>query len=312
VNPWWLGLDPAQATIACGEYAHRLRWEQGALRALDHDDPEGERALAALGGERCACVEVLDAWSRHAGDPRVLVLASRGPTDPLAAHAGWTAQLGTRPRVAAPAMAPPPAPAPRRQFLRLPSRRGASAAAAQAAASASIAASAPAAPAPPAATVRGLPTLPLATQSESELVALLGLGGGVQDRLVATVADAWARRLETGGVDVPVSAARATLHASMQGRLAAVLRPWLGRADIELELELIEAGGTPILTERVGVVRAELPFAWLAEVWSRGLATVMGRFCLAASTEDGSAWRLTTVGPDLGAPAPVVIQRPAS
>ena len=55
MNPWWLGLLAAQATVACGDDTHRLRWEHGALQALDHDDPEAELALSALGGERCAC-----------------------------------------------------------------------------------------------------------------------------------------------------------------------------------------------------------------------------------------------------------------
>jgi hypothetical protein len=294
MNPWWLGLDPAQASITCGEHTHRLRWEQGELRAVDHVDPEAERTLAALGGERCACVEVLDAWSLHAGDPRVLVLSSRGPADPLAARADWTAQLGAVAGPAAPATAPPPAAAPRRQFLRRPARRRATAAPARAWTGR---------PAPAA-----IGRAPLGTQSESELVALLGLGGGVQDRLVATVADHWARRFEHG--DAALATARPTLEASMHGRLAAVLRAWLGRLDVEVELELIDAHGAPTLTEGAGVVRAELPFAWLAEVWSRGLGTVMGRFCLAASSLDGSAWELTTVGPDLGAPAPIVLERP--
>jgi hypothetical protein len=295
MNPWWLGLDPAQATITCGEHSHRLRWEKGALQAIDHEDPEAERALAALGGERCACMEVLDAWSHHEGDPRVLVLASRGPADPLAARADWTAQLGAPPVAAGPATAPPSAPAPRRQFLRRPARRRATAHGGTG--------YAPLAPRP-------LGQVPFGTQAESELIALLGLGGGVQDRLVATVAGAWAQRWEHG--DPAVSATRPMLHASMHGRLCAVMRTWLGRVDIEVELDLIDAREAPTLTEIGGVIRAELPFAWLGDVWSRGLATVMGRLCLAASTADGRTWALTTVGPDLGSPAPVTIELPAA
>jgi hypothetical protein len=299
VNPWWLGLDPAQTTIACGEHAHRLRWEQGALRAIDHDDPEAERALAALGGQRCPCVEVLDAWSRHDGDARVLVLASRGPADLLATRADWTAQLGTLPPTPVPAAVPALPAAPRRQLLRLPARRR------------SVASTTPGWPVPPApVTPPPAGRIPLGSPAESEVIALLGLGGGVPDRLVATVAAAWARQLEDG--DAALNGARATLHASMHGRLSSVLRAWLGRTDLEVELELIDAGQAATLTERGGVVRAELPFAWLAEVWSRGLATIMGRFCLAAETEDGRAWRLTTLGPDLGPPSVVKVELPAA
>jgi hypothetical protein len=292
MNPWWLGLGPAEATIMCGEEAHRLRWEAGALHAMDHDDPEAERALVALGGQRCNCVDMLDAWTRHDGDPRVLVLASRGPADPLAARADWTAQLGARPRATA---TPLPRVTPRRQLLRRPARRRAMAAAH------GWTASHPLGP-PPAGRV------PLQTQSESELVALLGLGGGLQDRLVMTVAAIWAQRFEER--DPELSRARPTLHASMQGRLSAAVRSWLGRIDLEVELNLIEDRRSGTLTERAGVICAELPFGWLAEVWSRGLAVVFGRFCLAASTDDGRAWTLSTVGQDMGLPALVRVELP--
>jgi hypothetical protein len=294
MNPWWSGLLPAQATVLCGEHSHRLRWQEGALHALDHDDLEAERALAALGGERCTCVDVLDAWARHADDPRVLVLASRGPSDPLAAQADWTAQLGTQ-AVPMPTGVPRSRMAPR-SLLRLPSRRRA------------IAARGWTSYAPIVSRPGQTVGLSLRTPAESELVALLGLGGGLQDRLVANVAATWAQRFERP--DSAVAAARPVLHASMQGRLAAAVRNWLGRADLEVELDLVASRHQPTLSECEGAVRAELPFAWLADVWSRGLSIVMGRFCLAASTEDGRAWKLMTVGPDFGLAAAVRVELP--
>jgi hypothetical protein len=151
---------------------------------------------------------------------------------------------------------------------------------------------------------------PARGQSENELVSLLGLGGGLPDRLVASVAAAWSERL--AGSDGAVNGAVATLHASMHGRLSAAVRDWLGHSDLEVTLELIDAGQEPTLTMCDGAIRAELSFGWLPEVWSRGLATVMGRFCLAASTDDGLAWTLTTVGPDVGPSAPVRIELPAA
>jgi hypothetical protein len=292
---WWLGLPPAQAMITCGEDSHRLRWEAGALKAIDHDDLEAESTLAALGGQRCECVEVVAAWGRHEEDPRVLVLASRGPGDAIAARADWTAQLAGIPRAAVPATpSPSPPRAAARQLLRRPGRRRTSTAA-------------------PRWTGHPPPASPAArittqTQSETELVALLGLGGGLQDRLVATVAAAWAERFEHP--DAALDGALAALHASMQGRLSAAMRSWLGRDDAAVELDLIDAAGAPSLTESEGVIRAELPFAWLPVVWSRGLAVVFGRFCLAAGTDDGRAWTLTTVGPELGAPAPLRLELP--
>lgn len=77
----WTGFPRAEASLRCSGETHRLRWQAGRLRLLDHVDPEGERALAALGGQACACVEVLDTWARHARDPRVLVLGARGSGD---------------------------------------------------------------------------------------------------------------------------------------------------------------------------------------------------------------------------------------
>jgi hypothetical protein len=297
MSGWWLGFPSAQATVTCGEHTHRLRWEAGELRAIDHDDLEGESTLAALGGQRCTCVEVIDAWRRHEDDPRVLLIASRGPADPIAAQADWTAQITAVPRAAPAPAAPASARKAPRRLLRGLARYGAG---------------------PP----RNLPVgqsplrpasagrIPLKSQSESELVALLGLGGGLPDRLVATVAAAWAQRLAGG--EAAVNGARPTLHASMHGRLSPAVRTWLGRADAEVRLELIDAGEEPALIESAGVIRAELPFDWLPEVWARGVAVVMGRFCLAARTEDGRAWTLTTVGPDLGAPAPVRMDMPAA
>jgi hypothetical protein len=57
-----------------------------------------------------------------------------------------------------------------------------------------------------------------------------------------------------------------------------------------------------------GVLRAELPFAWLVDVWAKGVATIWGHFCLAATRQDAQTWRLLAVGPDLGAPVPITLQ----
>jgi hypothetical protein len=57
-----------------------VRWEAGELIAVHHGDPEAEAALA---GETFPCLELLRTWSRRRGDPHLLTLASRGPTDPL-------------------------------------------------------------------------------------------------------------------------------------------------------------------------------------------------------------------------------------
>jgi hypothetical protein len=82
--PWWAGLAAAETQLDCGGQPHRLHWDAGQLHALDHaDDLAGEQILSALGGGGYPCLDVLDVWARHAADLSVLVLASRGPADPL-------------------------------------------------------------------------------------------------------------------------------------------------------------------------------------------------------------------------------------
>jgi hypothetical protein len=75
---WSIGIAPASATVECGAESHTVEWRDGRFSVPAHADPEGERALAALGGQPCACVQLLDAWERHAADPLVLVLGPRG------------------------------------------------------------------------------------------------------------------------------------------------------------------------------------------------------------------------------------------
>ena len=87
VTEWWHGFAPAQAaSVECGGNRHRLRWENGTFHALDHGDVESERTLAALGGQSCTCLDLVEAWDQHCDDLRVLVLGSRGPTDIPTAH----------------------------------------------------------------------------------------------------------------------------------------------------------------------------------------------------------------------------------
>jgi hypothetical protein len=241
VSAWWSGLAPAQATLECGGATHRLRWADGELYALDHDDIEGERALAALGHERCACVDTLDAWQRHADDLRVLVLGSRGSSDRLARdrHAAGYAIVAYGPG--------------------------------------------PLSPSP-------------GSEPEHALPALLALGGGIPERLAATVA---ASRL--GGFP---ETERPWLHAALAGRAMLALRSWLGEPAAGIDVAMADA---PRLVRDGERIEAALPFSWLVDVWAKGLAVIWGRFCLAALTEDGRRFTLTTVAPDLGAPEPVVL-----
>jgi len=268
VSAWWTGVPAAEVELDCGGARHRVRWDRGRLAALDHPELEGERALAALAGEPRPCIELLDAWHRHADDVRVLVLGSRGASDRLVID--LDALTGHRPvrRPGGPAV---PSPTPWRLGPRASRRR----------------------------------------HAEVELSWLLSVGGGLGDRLAATVAAAWARRFRAGTARVTgPRAPRAQLEAALHGRVLAALRTWLGEAELDAGVTMIPGTQPPSLERVGGRVEARLPFSWLVDVWARGLATVAGRFCLAAETGDGRTWRLTTVAPDLGATGVLMLVLP--
>jgi hypothetical protein len=168
VNEWWRGLAPAQATVDCGGARHQLRWENGALHAVDHGDAESERTLAALGGQSCTCLDLIEAWERHHEDVRVFVLGSRGPMDVLAVAGGAGAGLGgAQPRTVTRSSGWTSY-APLGRVPRPPVRMSREA------------------------------------RAEAELLALLGLGGGLPERLLASephTAEWWSGRrgdLEAG------------------------------------------------------------------------------------------------------------------
>jgi hypothetical protein len=294
VNPWWLGLSPAQATVTCSGEQHRLRWDAGELRPLDHDDPEAERALAALGGQRCTCVDVVDAWERHRDDPRVLVLARRGPTDRLALNEEWMAHIG----VAQPQLMQPSS------GVRVHSHRSSGGGGFTGIAARAVGYGSGWTGYAP------IGRISRRAQAENDVILLLGLGGGLQDRLVATVAAAWRERLLQP--DKALSRVRPQLRAALHGRAFAAIHDWLGGSELESQLSMIREGNQPMLVAEDGAVRAELPFGWLVDVWAKDLATIWGRFCVAAATSDGRTWELTTVGPDLGPPARVTLQLDAA
>ncbi|MGO9753716.1 MAG: hypothetical protein ACLP8S_18985 [Solirubrobacteraceae bacterium] len=284
MTAWWIGLSDAQATVTCSDQQHRLRWSDGRLKALDHGDPEDERALAALGGQPCTCIELLDAWERHRDDLRVLVLGTRGPTDLIRIDRDLLSQQhGSRHRgrPAMPAAVPRAMSRPAGMMIvggtssRLMSSGGAPGRGSKRAA------------------------------GEAELLRLLALGGGIPDRLLATVAATWSRRIQSGASATRVKTPE--LHAALQGRAFVALRAWLGEPNLAAALTMINAADQPALARQDGSVHAALPFNWLAEVWAKGLTTVCGRFCLAADTDDGRHWRLTTIAPALDKTEPLTI-----
>ena len=81
---WFDCLPSCEAHVPCGRGRHIIRWEAGQLRLPGHADPEAELVLAALGGEKARCIELAQAWGRHAEDLSVLAISPRGPADEIA------------------------------------------------------------------------------------------------------------------------------------------------------------------------------------------------------------------------------------
>jgi hypothetical protein len=134
-------------------------------------------------------------------------------------------------------------------------------------------------------------------QTEEQTLRLLAAGGRLPDRLQATTAAIWTRRLRTG--HAALGTARPQLEAALYGRVLRTLRTWLGEPQLTIELTMIGPEEARRIVRTADRVDVSLPFNWLSEVWMRGLAVTFGRLCIAADTTDGSRWTLHTLGPDL-------------
>ena len=134
-------------------------------------------------------------------------------------------------------------------------------------------------------------------QTERQTLRLLAAGGRLPDRLQATTAAIWARRLRTG--HAALETARPQLEAALYGRVLRTLRAWLGQLQLTIELTMVGPAEQRRIVRTSQGVEVSLPFSWLPDVWIRGLAVTFGRLCIAAETTDGSSWTLHTLGPDL-------------
>jgi hypothetical protein len=243
--------------------------------------------LTALGGEPRECVEILGTWEGHKDDLRVLVLASRGPGDlfkQIEEHLLRRAQRGG-------------APGPARNALtsrRARFGRG------------TVTAS----------TVGGWVgyaplsggmrrAWPGSWTEQDEVLTLLGLRGGIPDRLVATVLATWAERVSVG--DDRVATERSALIAALHGRVAVALRTWLSEPDLPITVDMIGPSDPPELFRESEGIRARLPFRWLIDVWARGVPVVLGRFTIGLTDSEDKRQRVLTVDTDLRDVRPVTI-----
>ena len=208
-GPWFGCLAPCEAHVPCGQGRHIVRWEAGALRPLSHPDPEAELVLAALGGEKARCVEVAQAWERHAEDLSVLAIGPRGPADEIAL--GWddvdaAVQASGRPVPSRPVPSGPVPPGPPRAApMRLASPSVPTSARVQAQRQ------------------RVEQEVARTTQRRNDMLSLLALGYGFQVRLIGQVAEAHANP-----PDDQVEKVRPPLVAAISARLAPVAEEWIG------------------------------------------------------------------------------------
>lgn len=299
------GLPPVETKVWCGTEQHRLRWEAGVLTALDHDDVDGELALAGLGGAPVACARIVADWRAAQDDLRVLVIGSRGDSDRLntpadhgpfrtmaphvhASGPGYASTMTISTGTAAvPAVFPGAMP-------------GRSARGSMRAGGRTVAQSA-------AMVTSGGPPggfgwfayapLGAVAHQPEPLTGLFMLGGGMPERLVATVIATWTARLAEGG-EPP--GARPALVAALVSRAQLALRTWYGDPSAAISVTMLPPGGAPTLVLEDGVLTAGLPFSWLATVWVPRLTTLLGRFTLAATRDEaGTDYLLDTVGPQL-------------
>ena len=268
MSDWWIGIAPAEIIVPCAGEDHHVRWERGRVIACDHGDVEDERTLATLGATPFACVELVAAWQRRRQDLRALVVGPRGGADEIHVDPDDSRSRSVR--------------SSRRR------RRSGGGFVGQVVMT----------------SAGGQPSATKFSRSPdsepddlADLIALVGLGAGFGERLVATVAAEWTKRLRDGGPEVAEALPR--LQAALYGRVFAALRGWLGDPQLSLELEMIGDRQQRSLTRVERAIHAQLPFAWLLDVWSRDLTTVQGRFCLYAEARTSEQWELATVAPDL-------------
>jgi hypothetical protein len=279
---WFTCLSPCHVDVPCGSGRHVIRWEAGALRLDSHADPEAERVLAALGGEKARCVEVAEAWDRHAADLTMLSVGPRRPgeiavswedVDAAGQGPGRASWVWTGRAPGAAGLGP----------MRRPSTM-LSAAMAQAYARRE----------------RQAEEQAQARQRQTDLLSLLALGPAFQFRLAGQVVTAHADRVDEPGEQGITR--RSVLVSALQGRLALAGERWIGiNPDyVQASLHSGPGWGSAELAGRGEQrrLRVSLPADWLARVWACGLALVGQHLVVAV---DRAGWPDARV---LALPAP--------
>jgi hypothetical protein len=284
--------------VPCGSGMHPVRWEDGALVLPAHPDAEGELVLSALGGEKAGCIELAEAWDRHADDLEILAIGPRSAADTIAIS--WedvgdfrSGKFGGQ--RGGPPLLKRPAPSQGRQPAWM------------------ISGTAAGRGGHPAGAPRTTPMRhPMQEEMEQlrsrhlDLLSLLALGPAFQMSLSGTVAAAWS---DGGTRATERSAHRPALEAALTGRLAPAAAAWLGIDPDQVDARLHDRPGWGSL-ELTGSgtgrqLRASLPAGWLASVWACGLAVAGGHLVVAVQH---AAWPEAAVAavPEPGS-APVML-----
>jgi hypothetical protein len=260
-GPWFTSLPPCETLVPCGQGRHSVRWDAGELRLASHADPGAELVLAALGGDKARCVEIAEAWRRHAADLTVLSTGPRGPADKVtvtwddveaagqAARGGGWGWYGPGPGSAGRLASPPTAAMARAAIRHRQHQQEAGE----------------------------------AGQRRLDMLSLLALGTEFQIRLAGHVVAAYADRLDEP--DEAGRTIRSVLTAALDGRLAPVAERWLGidPDQVAVALHRGPGWGSVELTGRGEQrrLRVSLPAWWLARVWACGLALTGGHLVVA-------------------------------
>ncbi|MGQ0846760.1 MAG: hypothetical protein ACT4QF_21795 [Sporichthyaceae bacterium] len=257
-------LPAVDGSVACGGAEHRVRWTDGEVLLLDHDDPEGERILAALGGEASACVATLEAWHRCCADVSLLWAFNRGLADRVrASMAGVEGRPGA-------------------QIV--------------AGLSASLSSTIHQGQLPRRSTGGFYGIAPSAVGNRDvreDLLLLMAAGGGLVDRLAAQTIGTWSLRAEADAAPVGLPALRAALCS----RVWMAMAGWVAAESSSVTVEVTGPQAASYVRREGEGWRVALPLGWLARVWAPGLAVTAGRFVLDA-VRDGEVLRLSTVGAD--------------
>jgi hypothetical protein len=259
---WYDSLPAADTQVPCGSGSHTVRWEAGELTLPAHPDAEAELVLAALGGDKPACVAVAETWARHTADLGVLATGPRCIADQVSVSREEIEQQRT---------ALPPV-----------LSSGVSGISVAGSGAVSRRTTRPGLGSGLAAALGSSMAETLRRQQQRlELLELLALGAPLQFRLSGAVCAAWA---EPDRADERTSR-RPELAAALTGRFAPAAEEWLGIDPDTVTVSPHEGPGWGSV-EQTGQgegrrLRAALPVGWLADVWACGLAVVAGHLVVA-------------------------------